>query len=1345
MTEVYSFPQSFAQQQLWFLEQLQPGLVAYNLALAVRLSGPLAPNCLEAALGTIVERHESLRTTFRHGVRSPEQVVTANNSFHLSLVDLSSSPSDGREEEALRLASIEGQRSFDLTNGPLLRAVLYKVESDHHVLMVSMHHIVSDGWSIGIFMRELGAAYDFISAGLEVALPELPIQYPDYSEWQRDFLQGETYGRLLSYWRDRLQGAPSILEVPADHPRPAVERHLGTQLRFDVPLPVAQKAMMLARHEGMTLFMVLLAVFKVLLFRYTGQADILVGSPTAGRDRPELEGLIGLFANTLVLRTDLSGDPAFRGLLKRVCDGCLGAYANQAMPFDKLVEELRPQRDLSHNPLFQVEFALQNTPFRPLSLRNLTVTPLNLERRAAHHDLSLHIEETSSGLTGLFEYSTDLFEAETVSRMSGHFVTLLSAAVAEPDCRISDLPLLTDAERAQILVGWNATGRAYPETTIPRLIEEQARRTPTATALVFRGRAMSYDELNLRANQLAHYLRRLGVGPEVLVGICLERSFEMVVGLLGILKAGGAYVPIDPLYPPDRQAYMIQDSCAPVLLTQAKLAGGLAKTGPRVVALDTEWEEIAREPGENLESSAGPDNLAYVIYTSGSTGKPKGVEVCHRAVVNFLNSMRITPGIEEGDTLLSVTTLSFDIFGLELWLPLVTGAKTVIVSHQVAMDGTALAEAMLRNGATMMQATPSTWRLLLQSGWEGNPRLKILCGGEAWSQDLAKQLQPKCKTLWNMYGPTETTIWSAVQEVLGDGVLVGHPIANTQFYVVDSRLQPVPVGLPGELLIGGDGLARGYFNRPEFTSEKFIPDPFRADGNSRLYRTGDLVRYRADGLLEFLGRIDHQVKIRGFRIELGEIETALKRHAGVQQAVVVVREDTPNNQRLVAYFVSSDEQPPDLSELRNLLKQHLPDYMVPSDCVALRELPLTPNGKIDRKALPPPERTRAEDSEYAAPRDAFEKYLCEAWANVLGVDRVGIRDNFFDLGGHSLLAVQLWRSVQRILPGEELPLSALLEAPTVEQFAVRLRNIKGDQYQLLVRMRPGSSTRPPFFCVHGRGGNVLNMRPLAMALPADLPFYCFQAKGLDGSQPFESLEEAARCYIDEMRRVQPHGPYYLGGTCYGGLVAFEMAHTLEELGEAVAVLVLLDTANPAFFKSLSQRERFLGGVQFYARRATWHARTILSKPMDEWVGYINGRAKGLYEYVRKSEEEAALATAEREMAEITGTPLGEKLKRVIQANHIAASKFVPKPYGGDVLIFRASERYLNPYDDYYLGWESIVRGGIECFEIEGDHMSILDQPTVGLLAEKLDAKLLELVTRRPKPSVEMDLVATAGR
>jgi amino acid adenylation domain-containing protein len=1325
MNEFYSFPQSFAQQRLWFLEQLQPGLVAYNLPLAVRLSGPLAPDCLEKALRTIVERHESLRTTFRHGANFPEQIVAANNSLHLSLVDLSSLPSDRREEEALRLASIEGQRPFDLISGPLLRAVLHKLESDHHVLMVSMHHIVSDRWSFGIFVQELGAAYDLICAGQEVAFPELPIQYPDYAEWQRALLQGETYARLLSYWRDRLQGSPAVLELPADHPRPAAERHLGSLLRFEVPLTVAQAATRLARHEGTTLFMVLLAVYKVLLLRYSGQTDILVGSPIAGRDRPELEGLIGLFVNTLVLRTELSGDPSFREALKLVCDTCLGAYANQAMPFDKLVEELRPRRDFSHNPLFQVSFALQNTPFRSLSLRNLTVTPLDLAHPSAQFDLSLYIEENSTGMSGFFEYNTDLFEADTVTRMSGHFVTLLSAAVAEPNRRISDLPLLTDAERDQLLVTWNATKQSNPETTIHRLIEDHARRTPAATAVVFKGRSMRYGELNHRANQLAHHLQRLGVGPDVLVAICVERSLEMVVGLLGILKAGGAYVPIDPLYPSDRQLYMIQDSCAPILLTQANLAGGFAKTAARVIALDAGWDEIAREFGDDLESNAGPENLAYVIYTSGSTGKPKGVQIPHRAVVNFLSSMRATPGLEAADTLLSVTTLSFDIFGLELWLPLVSGAKTVIVSHQVAVDGTALAKEIHRNRATVMQATPSTWRLLLQSGWAGDPGLKILCGGEAWSQELANQLLPKCKTLWNMYGPTETTIWSAVQQVRTHGVLIGYPIANTQFYVVDSHLQPVPVGVPGELLIGGDGLARGYLNRPEFTAEKFIANPFSTEGSSRLYRTGDSVRYHSNGELEFLGRIDHQVKIRGFRIELGEIETALKRHPGIQQAVVVVREDTPGNQRLAAYFVPSGQQP-DYSELRAQLKQHLPDYMVPSDYVPLCELPLTPNGKIDRKALPAPEGKRSEDYEFAAPRDVVEQNLCEAWAAVLGLDKVGIRDNFFDLGGHSLLAVQLWMRVQQILPGKQLPLSTLLEAPTVELLAAQLRNGNAHQHQLLLRMTPGKSTRPPFFCVHGRGGNVLNLRSLAMALPEDLPFYGCQAKGLDGSQPFETIEETARCYVDEIRQVQPRGPYYLGGTCYGGLVAFEMARVLEQLGEPVAALVLLDCRNPAYPNSLSKRGRLVSNLRFYARRASWHTRTVRSKPVDEWFEYFKGRCIGFYKFLRMSEQQAALATAEREMAEVGSTNLGENLKRVIRANFLAANKFVPKPYGGGALVVRAGERYLDAYDDYLLGWQTVVRGPIECFEIEGDHMSILEQPAVQLLANKLDARFGEL-------------------
>jgi thioesterase domain-containing protein len=682
---------------------------------------------------------------------------------------------------------------------------------------------------------------------------------------------------------------------------------------------------------------------------------------------------------------------------------------------------------------------------------------------------------------------------------------------------------------------------------------------------------------------------------------------------------------------------------------------------------------------------------------------------------------------------LAVTTISFDIAGVDIWLPLLSGGQTAVASRDAAADGKQLQALMEQHEITFLQATPATWWLLTDCEWSGKANLTAICTGEAMPRELAERLKSRVSRLWNFYGPTETTIWSTAHEVKKNEngpITIGRPLGNTQCYILDTQCQPVPIGLIGELYIAGDGLARGYCNQPELTKEKFVPNPFSPKPGARMYRTGDLARYLADGRIECLGRTDHQVKIRGFRIELGEIEAALKEQPEIEQAVVIAREDKPGDKRLVAYLVVSTSTVLATSELRTRLKQLLPDYMVPADYVMLDSIPLTPNGKIDRKAMPSPEPVRAaEDDGYVAPRDKFEAYLCEAWAAVLGLQRVGIRDDFFELGGHSLLAVKLWQRVQQILPVEQLPLSALLEAPTVERFAVRLRIAKADHSQFLVRMRPGTSNRPPFFCVHGAGGNVLHMRALAMALPADLPFYCFQDKGLDGSEPFESIEENARCYVNEIRKMQPHGPYYLGGTCHGGRLAFQMARTLEELGEPVAALVLIDSFNHAFVRSLSKRERLLLNVRFYNRRMVCHVRKMFSLRLDEWLGYISGLFKALSKRARSSAEEAAQDEAEMIKA-VIGTPLGENLTRVIHANVIASRKFVPKPYGGGAIIFRASARKLNPYDDYYMGWGSVVRGGIECFELEGDHMSILEQPAVQLIADKLDAKLKKLSTEK---------------
>jgi amino acid adenylation domain-containing protein len=1031
---------SFAQQRLWFLDQWQPGSALYNLAAAMRLSGPLDEAALERSLREVARRHEVLRTTFRAAEGTPVAVIADEPDLSLPVVDLGGLPEGEREAEARRLAAEEARRPFDLSAGPLLRANLVRLGVEDHLLVVAMHHIVSDGWSVGVLNHEVAALYAAYAAGGQSPLPALPVQYADYAAWQRRWLHGEALQEQLDYWRDQLADAPAALDLPTDRPRPALPDYRGATVRFELPGVLAQSARALARDEGCTLYMVLLAAFQALLHRYSGQDDFCVGTPVAGRGRPEAEGLVGCFVNTLVFRADLSGDPNFAALLGQVRETCLGAYAHQDLPFERLVEEIQPDRDRSRAPLFQVMFALQNASQEALELAGLRLEPWDVDSGTSKFDLTLRLAEWEGSLRGELEYSTELYEPATAQRLVGHYRTLLEGATANPDCCVSELPLLTADERHQLLIEWNRTEADIPdEGCIHRLFEAQAQRTPEAVALVFGEEEVTFRELNRRANQLAHYLRWLGVAPEVLVGICVERSIEMVVGLLGILKAGGAYVPLDPAFPKERIAYMLNDARVRLVLTQQSLEAGLSRQQARLVRLDTDAEAIRRHSTANPTGWVATDNLAYVMYTSGSTGRPKGVQITHGCVVNFLGSMSREPGLAAQDTLLAVTTLSFDIAGLEIFLPLMVGARLMLVPHEVAQDGKRLAEKLATSAATVMQATPVTWQMLLEAGWSGSPSLKILCGGEAMPPDLARQLAGRCASLWNVYGPTETTIWSTVHRVNGRGgpVPIGRPIANTQVYVTDSRWQPVPVGVVGELLIGGAGLGRGYLSRPELTAEKFIPNPHSDTPGSRLYRTGDLARWLPSGELECLGRLDHQVKVRGFRIEPGEIEAALLEHPALRQAVVVAREVTPGDRRLVAYLVADEPPGPSPSDLQRFLRERLPDYMVPPAFVTLEVLPLTPNGKVDRNALPPPEEAPAQQQGADAPRTPAEEVVAGVWAEILGLERVGREDNFFDLGGHSLLATRVAARL-RDLFSLDFPVAALFEAPTVAELARRI-------------------------------------------------------------------------------------------------------------------------------------------------------------------------------------------------------------------------------------------------------------------------------------------------------------------
>ncbi len=1051
-SESYIFPASFAQQRLWFLDQLAPAKSVYNMLYAMRVNTRLNPAVLRKSLNEMVRRHESLRTTFATEGGWPVQVIAAQLRLELPTIDLRLLTKTARDAEALSRSEQEGKEPFDLAAGPLLRAKLLQLDEEEAVLLIAMHHIVSDGWSMGIFVRELAVLYEAFSQGRPSPLPELPVQYADYAVWQREMLRGDVLEGQIAYWRRHLNAAPVALELATDRPRPAIQTLEGARRYTDLPASLADRLRALSRREDVTLFMTLLAAFEVLLWRYSGQDDVTVGTPIAGRNRSELEGLIGYFANTLPLRIDLSGNPTFRDLLRRVRETALDAYAHQDVPFDRLVEELRPERSLSHTPLFQVIFALENTP-QSHQFPGLDVKWLEVDRGTARCDLSLFMGDQGSELTCMWEYSTDLFERETIERMMLNYTTILESVLENPERPIAHLRALNDAERYRLLAEW------VPETTGPvndhclhQLLEAQAERTPDSLALVFENQRLTYQELNERSNLLARYLIRQGVGPEVPVGVCLNRSAEMIVALLSILKAGGAYVPLDPGYPRDRLSFMLADSRVPVLITQTAFREILPQAEARVIRLDTEWPEIAIGSKQNPRTAVTPENLAYVIYTSGSTGRPKGVEVTHRTVVHLFTATRDKLGFLEGDIWSVVHSSAFDFSVWEIWGSLVQGGQLVVSPLEVVQSPSDFYALLCEERITVLNQTPSALRQLLETRRQAkgasrdwNVRL-VVCGGDALGQELAVELAQLEIPAWNFYGPTESTVWTTCTLVEGGSPVeeltsIGRPIPDIQVYLLDPYLQLVHVGVPGELFIGGEGLARGYLNRPELTAEKFMPNPFSRQPGERLYRTGDLARYRAKGKLEFLGRLDTQVKLRGFRVELGEIETVLSQHEQVAQSVVMIREDRPGDRRLVAYLVPEEGNRLSPKELRRFLQLSLPDYMVPSAFVTLEAMPLTSNKKVDRRALPPPDYFESEPAgRLIESQNPVEEMLVAIWAKVLGLERVGLHDNFFELGGHSLLATQVVSRIRKAFR-VDLSLRALFESTTVVGLAKKLEEV----------------------------------------------------------------------------------------------------------------------------------------------------------------------------------------------------------------------------------------------------------------------------------------------------------------
>lgn len=1320
-----SFPLSFAQESLWLVDQLTPGSSAYNMPAALRLSGPLNIAALQRGLQEIVRRHESLRTTFPAIEGSPVQIIAPSLQIPLSVVDLHHLPESEREQRAQHYIGEEIECPFELTQGPLLRTTLFRLTEQEHILLLLMHHIISDGWSVNIFIQELTTLYTTFATGQSTSpLAELPIQYADYAVWHREWLQ-EHMENLLTYWKQQLAGAPAVLDLPTDHPRPAIQTFRGAIHDFRLSAPLTAQLQALSQQEGATLFMTLLAAFNMLLSRYTGQEDIVVGSPIANRNRSEIQGLIGYLVNMLVLRTDLSGNPSFRELLRRVRNKALEAYDHQELPFEKLVEALHPERSLSHSPLFQVLIANNNNALSTVEAAGLTISSLEVAYKRAKFDLSLFIWEDSGSLAGTVEYNVDLFERATIERLIGHWQTLLASIAADPELPLSQLALLSEAEQHQLLIEWNATQAEYPqERCVHELFEAQAARRPEATALIYEGTHLTYRELNQRANQLAHYLKKLGVGQEVCVGLCMERSLNMVVCLLGILKAGGAYVPLDPTYPKDRLAFMLQDTRAPVLLTEQHLLNLLPTQGLKVICLDRDWQVVSQEPSENLKSETTARNLAYVMYTSGSTGKPKGVEIRHYSIIRLLFGVKYVD-LDETKTILHMAPISFDASTFEVWGALLHGARCILYPERIPTSKN-IGAAIDAHDVTTVWLTASLFNTVIDEEPQALKNVRqVLTGGEALSVHhirRALEVLPSTQII-NGYGPTESTTFTCCHPIAGPldentrSIPIGRPITNTQVYILDAHLAPTPIGIPGELYIGGDGLARGYLNRPELTEEKFIPNPFSSKPDARLYKTGDLVRYLPDGTIEFLGRRDHQVKIRGFRIEPGEIEAALQQHPAMRAAIVVVREDTPGNKRLVAYMVPHQHQDIKANELRRFLRESLPEYMIPSAFVILESFPQTPSGKIDRQALPVPERGSTAEENYAAPTTMIHYQLVHLWEELLDARPIGIKDNFFFLGGHSLLAARLVSRTEQIF-GKKIPLATFFAGPTIDQLAKILEQDAAIAEAPVVAIQSNGTKRPLFYMHEDRIGGAYYCFLLADQLGPDQPFYTIEPYKFDDQHDLPTLEAMAAAHIKSLQAIQPEGPYLLAGFCIGGLLAYEMARQLQAQGQQVDLLVLIDPASPAHFSDRLVRST-ISGLSRLLR--------LPQKKQIYWFLWV----RHLYRYLRFSDYRQGINNAERKRGRRNAAlrslrpifPPDQTLNQDIGAIPTwMRSAYTSGPYAGKITFFWAREEVADA-----IQWHQLAGAAkaTETHIIPGNHLSCLTRH-LSSLADELNVCLRQV-------------------
>ncbi len=1320
-----TYPLSHGQQALWFLQQSALENVAYNTASGIRILSPVDASVLRRTLQTLTNRHPSLRTTFTMEEGRPVQAIHGYREVDFQETDASKWSTDELRERVIKAY----RQPFDLQQGPLLRASLFTRSREEHVFFVTIHHIVFDAWSTWIFWDEFAQLLSAEKSGDVLFLPPIDRQYSDYVRWQEDVLENEEGKQLGTYWQKQLAGELPTLDLPTDRPRPPVQTYNGASRVFTLTDELSERLRGLARAEGATPFMVFLAAFQVLLHRYTGQEDILVGSPTAGRGRTEFSGIVGYFVNMMVLIADLSGNPTFRAFLRQVRQTVWDALEHQDYPFPLLVERLQPKRDPSRSLIFQASFALQKPQKHGwvdqwasgdegirIQLEGLEVEPFDMPQQEGQFDLDLELSDREKNFAGVFKYNTDLFDEATIARMTEHFRVLLEGMLDNPEQPLSRLPLLTEAERQQLLA-WNRTETAYPQDkTIVDLFQEQVEKTPENIAVVFEDRQLSYRELNTRANRLAHYLMALGVGAEILVGICVERSPEIVVGLLGILKAGGAYVPLDPEYPLERLQFMLEDSGVKVLLSQSSLLEELPESDAKVVCLDSEWAEIAGYSEDNPVRQSGPENLAYVIYTSGSTGRPKGVEILHCNVFHSYWAWNADYQLSHLRSHLQMANFSFDVFTGDWIRALGSGAKLILCPYDTLLAPEDLYQLLCMEKVDCAEFVPSVIRELIHYLKKEGKRIDyiklLIVGSDIWTFKEYKNIKEICHSsvrIINSYGVSEATIDSTyfeqTQAVIMDEELpvpIGKPFIGTQIYILDIHHSLTPLDIPGELCIAGAGLARGYLNRPELTAEKFIEVEVFGK-KERLYKTGDLARWLPDGNIEFLGRIDHQVKLRGFRIELGEVEATLSRHKAVREAVVVLYRGD-DNPRLVAYVTLAMAVDEPSSVLHPWLKARLPEYMVPASFTVLDVLPLTSNGKIDRRAL---SRLSLDDRQlsgrgFIASRSPTELQLTGIWEELLNVHPIGVHDNFFEIGGHSLLAIRLLARIEQAF-GKKLPLATLFQEATIEALAIRIRQQVDLPWSPMVPIQPKGS-KPPLFVAPPGGGHAMAYMELARYLGANQPFYGLQALGLEaGQKPHTTVEDVAAFFLEALQTIEPQGPYYLAGWSFGGLVAFEMAQQLQAQGQQVSFLALLDTWLPSRSPKEDHKQDEIDVLMtMFANDISLSREEIRQIESDKQLTYLIGHCQ-----------------------QLGLLPLGfgpEDARRILQVSDTygqAMQRYQPRLYRGKIIFFQAGEKLAEADGEPSSGWDGFTTEGVEIHQVSGNHRNMVYAPHAQVLAEKL--------------------------